>query len=131
MKKFNEMEYHPASEKLVKILQTKTQNSNPLFFRVVTAFYFGLIAAQMRASISGWVGKGTIPINVYSMALSPSGSGKGHSTGIIENEVLHQFKDIFTECTFPVISDKHLETLAIKRATRNNTPVEEELTKLS
>ena len=52
MKKFNEMEYHPASEKLVKILQTKTQNSNPLFFRVVTAFYFGLIAAQMRASIS-------------------------------------------------------------------------------
>ena len=50
------------------------------------------------------------------MALSPSGSGKGHSTGIIENEVLHQFKDTFTECTFPVISDKHLETLAIKRA---------------
>ena len=131
MKKFNEMEYHPASEKLVKILQTKTQNSNPLFFRVVTAFYFGLIAAQMRASISGWVGKGTIPINVYSMALSPSGSGKGHSTGIIENEVLHQFKDTFTECTFPVISDKHLETLAIKRATRNNTPVEEELAKVT
>ena len=85
----------------------------------------------MRASISGWVGRGTIPINVYSMALSPSGSGKGHSTGIIENEVLHQFKDTFTECTFPVISDKHLETLAIKRATRNNTSVEDELAKVT
>lgn len=124
------MEYHPSSEKLVKILQTKTQNSNPLFFRVVTAFYFGLIAAQMRASISGWVGKGTIPINVYSMALSPSGSGKGHSTGIIENEVLHQFKENYTECTFPVVSDKHLEDLSIKRATRNNTSVEDELAKV-
>lgn len=36
MKTFEEMEYHPASEKLVSILCSKTQNSNPLFFHKVT-----------------------------------------------------------------------------------------------
>ena len=88
MKPYDEMEYHPTSEKLVKVLQTKTQNSNPLFFREETAFYFGLVSAQMRASIKGWVGKTNIPINVYTMALAPSGTGKGHSAAIIEDEVL-------------------------------------------
>ena len=69
------MEYHPLSDKLVDILQTKTQNSNPLFFRVIVAYYLALVASQMRASIKGWAGRGTIPINVYALALSPSGTG--------------------------------------------------------
>ena len=125
------MEYHPTSEKLVKVLQTKTQNSNPLFFRVVSAFYFGLVAAQMRASIKGWVGKNNIPINVYTMALAPSGTGKGHSAAIIEDEVLCQFKETFKECTFPVMAAKHLEDLAIKRAIRNNSATEDELAKIT
>ena len=131
MKPYDEMEYHPTSEKLVKVLQTKTQNSNPLFFRVVTAFYFGLVSAQMRASIKGWVGKTNIPINVYTMALAPSGTGKGHSAAIIEDEVLCQFKETFKECTFPVMATKHLEDLAIKRAIRNNSATEDELAKIT
>jgi len=35
MKTFAEMEYHPAAESLVEVLCSKTQNSNPLFFRVL------------------------------------------------------------------------------------------------
>lgn len=130
-KSYADMEYHPSSEQLVKVLQTKSQNSNPLFFRVVTAFFTGLVAAQMRASISGWIGKGKIPINVYSIALAPSGTGKGLSTGVIEREVLHQFKEVFMEQTFPYVSQNNLEQLAIKRANRNGSSTEDELLKVT
>lgn len=75
MRPFEEMEYHPIAEKLVQILQTKTQNTNPLFFRIIVAYYMALIASHMRVNIKGWAGRGTIPVNVYAMALSPSGSG--------------------------------------------------------
>lgn len=129
-KPYKEMTYHPMSEKLVSILQAKAQNSNPLFFRVVTAFYLGLVAAHMRASIKGWVGKDNIPINVYSLALSPSGTGKGLSTTTIENEVLGQFKEVFLERTFPICSDMSLEQLAVKRANRSGTAMEDELAKV-
>lgn len=75
MKSFNQMKYHPLSEILVEILQAKTQNTNPLFFRVIVAYYLSVIAGQMRASIKGWTGKEPIPVNSYVIALQPSGSG--------------------------------------------------------
>ena len=131
LKPYEDMVFHPVSEKLVKILQTKTQNTNPQFFRVVTAFYFGLVAAQMRTFISGWVGKSKIPINTYSIALAPSGSGKGHSTGIWEHEILNQFKHVFTEYTFPTQAALKLEELANTRAMRNGTDLNDELTKVT
>lgn len=130
LKPYTEMQFHPVSEKLVHILQTKTQNTNPLFFQVLVAYYFGLMAAQMRASISGWTGKGTIPINVYAFNLSPSGTGKGHSTSLMESEVIHQFLEVFTEHTFPVMAENNLDRLANKRALRNNTDAGDELEKI-
>lgn len=130
LKPFDEMQYHPTSEKLVKILQTKTLNRNPLFFRVVVAYYFGLVASHMRTNIKGWAGRGTIPINVYTLALSPSGSGKGHAVGLIEGEVINNFRNIFYDHTFPISAEQHCEQLAIKRANKNGTDVDEELNKL-
>lgn len=130
LKPYSEMEYHPISENLVKILQTKTQNTNPLFFQVLVAYYFGLVAAQMRASIAGWAGKGTIPINVYAFNLSPSGTGKGHSTSVMETEVLQQFREVFTEHTFPIMAEMNLERLANKRAIRHGTDANDELEKI-
>lgn len=130
LRPYEDMSYHPISEKLVTILQTKTQNTNPLFFRVLVSYYFGLISAQMRASINGWTGKGTIPINVYAFNLSPSGTGKGHSTSVMESEVIHQFIEEFTEHTFPVMAEMNLERLANKRAARNGTDANDELEKI-
>lgn len=130
LKPYQDMEFHPVSEKLVKILQTKTQNTNPLFFQVLVAYYFGVVAAQMRASIAGWVGKGTIPINVYAFNLSPSGTGKGHSTSIMESEVINHFREVFTEHTFPVLAETNLEILANKRAARNGIDPNDELEKI-
>lgn len=130
MKEISEMCYHPLAEKLVSVLQTKTQNTNPLFFRVIVAYYFAMITSQMRVSIKGWTGKGTIPVNVYALALSPSGSGKGHSTSLIENEVINNFRVVFLEHTFPIKAQQHCEELAVRRANRNGTNAEDELVKL-
>ena len=88
LKAYEDMPYHPLSEKLVEILQTKTLNYNPMFFRVQVAYYMGLVAGQMRASIKGWTSKKPIPINVYALNLSISGTGKGQSSTILEQEVL-------------------------------------------
>jgi hypothetical protein len=129
MKSFDEMEYHPASEKLVEILCSKTQNSNPLFFRVLVGYYFSLVASMMRASIATH-DRGDIPVNMYALNLSTSGSGKGFSTNIIENQVINQFRGRFLEETFPILAENNLPKLALKRANRKSSDPEEELVRV-
>jgi hypothetical protein len=123
------MEYHPASEKLVEILCSKTQNSNPLFFRVLVGYYFSLVASMMRASIATH-DRGDIPVNMYALNLSTSGSGKGFSTNIIENQVINQFRGRFLEETFPILAENNLPKLALKRANRKSTDPDEELVRV-
>lgn len=126
MKTFDEMDYHPASEKLVNILCSKTQNSNPLFFRVLVGYYFSLVASTMRTTIATH-DRGDIPVNLYALNLSTSGSGKGFSTNIIENQVIQLFRQRFLEETFPILAEQNLPKLAIKRANRKSTDPDEEL----
>jgi hypothetical protein len=129
MKSFDEMEYHPASEKLVSILCSKTQNSNPLFFRVLVGYYFSLVASMMRTTIATH-DRGDIPVNMYALNLSTSGSGKGFSTNIIENSVINQFRGRFLEETFPILAEQNLPKLALKRANRKSTDPDEELVRV-
>lgn len=130
MKNFNQMKYYPLAEELVEILQTKTQNTNPLFFRVIVAYYLSVIAGQMRASIKGWIGKEPIPVNSYVIALQPSGAGKGHSTTMMSQEVLKGFTETFIEHTFPITAECNIQQLAIKRANKSGKDIDEEQTKL-
>lgn len=123
------MEYHPASEKLVSILCSKTQNSNPLFFRVLVGYYFSLVASMMRTTIATH-DRGDIPVNMYALNLSTSGSGKGFSTNIIENSVINQFRGRFLEETFPILAEQNLPKLALKRANRKSTDPDEELVRV-
>lgn len=129
MKTFDEMEYHPTSEKLVQILCSKTQNSNPLFFRVLVGYYFSLVASMMRTTIATH-DRGDIPVNMYALNLSTSGSGKGFSTNIIENQVINQFRQRFLEETFPILAEQNLPKLAVKRANRKSTDPDEELVRV-
>lgn len=122
----NQMPYHPTAEQLVQILCNRTQNTEPLFFRVLVGYYFAVVASQMRCII-GTPDRGDIPVNVYALNLSPSGTGKGHSTSIIEDEVIHQFRDRFLEETFPLLAERNLPVLANKRAMRKNSDPDEEL----
>ena len=129
MKSYDEMEFNPTSEKLVNILCSKTQNSNPLFFRVLVGYYFSLVASMMRTSIATH-DRGDIPVNMYALNLSTSGSGKGFSTNIIENQVINQFRGRFLEETFPILAESNLPKLALKRANRKSNDPDEELVRV-
>ena len=124
-----EMDYHPTSEELVKVLCAKTQNSNPLFFRVLVGYYFCMVASAMRCVIAT-PDRGDIPVNMYALNLSTSGSGKGHSTSIIENEVINLFRQRFMEETFPLLAEMNLPKLAHKRAMRKQCDPDEELVRV-
>lgn len=110
------MQFFPLQEELVNVLIKKTQNRNPLFFRVLIAYHFARLASMMRVDIDT-LDRGLIPINVYAIALSPSGSAKGFSTNIIEDHVINQFKEVFLNSTFPAIADQNIDKLAVKRQT--------------
>jgi hypothetical protein len=116
MRPFDEMSFFHTQEELVDILIKKTQNQNPLFFRVLIAYHFARLASMMRVDIDT-LDRGLIPINVYAIALSPSGSAKGFSTNIIEDHVINQFKEVFTQSTFPAIAMQSIDKLAVKRQT--------------
>lgn len=120
----SDMTYHPVSEKLREILNKKTQSENDLFYRVLIAFQFSVMASQMRCAIKT-PDRGVIPVNMYALNLATSGAGKGHSTNILEENVFHLFRDRFME-TFEFMASNHLDKLACDRALRKGTPEEEE-----
>ena len=80
------MAFDERSEKIVKVLCQKTQNKDPLFFRVLTAYYLTKVASMMRTNINT-PDRGIIPINMYAINLGISGAGKNHSTNIVEEPV--------------------------------------------
>lgn len=123
---FDEMTYHPTSEQLVDILMDKTQSDNALFYRVLVAYYFSMIASTMR-TIVATPDRGDIPVNLYAINLSPSGTGKGHSTNIMEDDVTHLFRQRFLDETFPVLAETNLPKLALKRAARKGGDPDAEL----
>lgn len=127
LKPVEEMQYHPKSEQIVALLRSKTQNAkSDTYFRVLTAFFFGQMAASMRASVIT-ADRGEIPINTYAMALMTSGAGKGHSLNIMEEEIVNQFKTTFLKTTFQAVAEDAIDSEAIRKATINSTDYQDEL----
>lgn len=124
LKSYEEMQYFPKSEKLVEILCQKTQNTNPLFFRVVVAYYFSKVASMMRCNIKTH-DRGVIPVNIYAINLALSGQGKGYSTNIIEEQVINQFRERFLDETFTIVSQENLLKIANQRAAKKGKDPEE------
>ena len=122
MKPLDQLTLHPITEKIVDILCKKTQNANPMFFRVLISYHLSKMASMMRVKLATR-DRGTIPINLYAINLAASGLGKNHSTNIIEEQITNQFNSAFFEATYPVICDENLAKLATKRAyIRNEDP---------
>ena len=122
-----DMEYHEKSEQCVALLRSKTQNTkSDTYFRVLTAFFFGQMASSMRAAVVT-EDRGKIPINTYAMALMTSGAGKGHSLNIMEEEIVNQFKEVFTRQTFREVAEAAIDTEAIKKSVINSTDYPDEL----
>lgn len=115
MKDINIIPYHAMSEKIVQILCQRTNNSDPHFFRILTAYHLAKVASMMHVKVHSKAQR-IIPINVYAINLATSGHGKGHSTSIFEDEILNGFRNVFENETFPVITEENLARLATKRA---------------
>ena len=126
LKPFDQMAFDPVTEMLTDVMCAKTQNTERMFFRVASSYYWGVIASQMHAKVQGW-GKSDLPINIYAMNLSPSGTGKGYSTGLIEGSVINKFRDSFMENTFPLAAEKNMSNIASSRALRKGTDVNDEM----
>jgi len=124
------IQHHPAMEEIVEVLCAKTSNTDKGFFRTEAAYFFGKMAAAMRAMILT-KDRGEIPVNIYALALATSGFGKGHSVHIFENEFLSGFKKRFMEDTFPTVAEKSLWDIANDKAARNGTDPQEEFDKVS
>lgn len=123
------MTHNPILESLTDVLCAKTQNTDRLFFRAIVAHFLGKVASNMRATVET-KDRGSIPVNVYSLCLSPSGSGKGYSVNILENEIFKGFRKRFTEETLVTISDQNLWEMANDRASRSGTDPDEEKERL-
>lgn len=124
MRDLSTLDYHDTSEKLVQVLCSKTQNTNPIFFRILVAYYFAKCASMMRTNIKTH-DRGIIPVNVYAMNLATSGAGKGHSTNIVEEHVINQFKERFLEQTFRITAETNLRRIANYRAIRSGEDPDE------
>ena len=107
--------YHPFSEKIVDILVRKVNNDNRHFFRLHIGYYLSKIASMMRCNIQTKE-RGVIPVNSYVLNLMVSGTGKGHSTNIIEHEFIAHFRKEFLNSVFPRKAEEHLETIAQEKA---------------
>jgi hypothetical protein len=128
MKPLDQLSYHPTSERLTEILCNRTQSTDPLFFRVLIAYYFSVLASMMRCQIKT-MDRDKVPVNMYAINLATSGFGKGRSLNIIEGEVINQFLHRFKEETFPFAALKNLPVIANERALRNQSDPDEELEK--
>jgi len=126
VKNYEDMQYFPAVKKLADVLCAKTQSTDPLFFRIMVSYYFAKVASMMRCNIKT-LDRGDIPVSMYAINLANSGHGKGHSTNIVEEQVINEFRTRFLEETFPQISEKNLTKLANLRAIRKGNDDETEL----
>lgn len=123
---FDQMPLHQDSEDLVETMMSKSRNSDPMFFRNMVAYYWGVVAAMMRASVVTPEGD-SIPINVFAINLSPSGTGKGISSSMMEQKVLRRFFDAFQTETLPLLEETELPKLALKRASVSGGDPDQEL----
>lgn len=120
------MKHHPVVELLGDVLSARTQNSDKSFFIIQSCYHLAKLAGMMRVCVDGQ-GFGKLPVNFYGINAATSGFGKGHATKIIEEQVVHLFRQTFMDYTYPTIAENSLVTLAVKRAQKKGTDDQEEL----
>lgn len=107
--------HYDKSEQLVKILKgtSKTADDN-YFFRVLSAYYMAKLSTIMRAEIVT-PDRGNLPTNLYCLSLAVSGFGKGRSINTMEEQIINGFKDSFIQNTLPIMTQVHIEKLAMEK----------------
>ena len=112
--------HHPIIEEITEVISRQTRRKDRGFFRAVVAYNLGVVASSMRASLNT-PDRGEIPVNLYTLALAPSGFGKGYSTFVVENIVLKAFRESFRDIVMPAKVAANIGKLAARRAVMNDT----------
>lgn len=123
---YKNLRHHPLSEKVVDAVCEKVGTTEKSFFRTHVAYYFSVVASMMRTDVA-IPGSNNEPVSVFAVNLAPSGFGKGHSTSIIEDEVIDEFRSDFIEETLPLMAETNLPKIANRRASRNGGDPDQEL----
>lgn len=128
---YSSFTYNPLVESIVEILRTKTQNSNPTFFRLQANYFLSLVPSMLDIKVDTPI-TGEVPINMFAISVANSGSGKGFSTNLLEEQILGEFREHFMYEVFPKFAQSRLDLEAIKRAQYlgiSQTEAEEKLNK--
>lgn len=112
--------HHQAIEDITQLVCAEVGNKDAAFFRPMVAYHLMTTAATMRAQLSTG-DRGDIPVNGYVIALSTSGSGKGHAMGVLENVIFRDFRRTFIDYTLPMLAEGAMWKLATSRAAKNGT----------
>ena len=123
---YDTLEHHPLSEQVVESICNRLQTQEPMFFRCMVAYFFATAASAMRTTIKTPEGN-EVPVNIFSLALAPSGFGKGRVKNLMEDEVLNQFQHRFLQETFPILAEQNIHKIALNRARRKASDPDEEL----
>lgn len=103
--------YNQDCEEIVEMLQRKTGIKSAHFLRTLVIHYFSVMASMQRVTVTDEIGDSTM-LNLYTLALAPSGTGKNYSTDLIEKSLLQPFTDVFTENTLPSTLYANIQRLA-------------------
>lgn len=122
--------YNQDCERIVEMLQRKTGIKSAHFLRTLVIHYFSVMASMQRATVTDDIGE-TSMMNLYTMALAPSGTGKNYSTDLIEKSLLAPFTDAFTELTLPNTLYANIQALAKKHFVTTTMTVDELMDELA
>lgn len=117
----SQYEFNPTMERIAEIISNKVQNPDKSIFRLMVSYNFCKLASMMRAKIN-LEGAGHLPINMYCINLAISGSGKGHSLNILEEQVTSLFRNKFLTETLVLRADANISQLAVRRAKKSLNP---------
>lgn len=126
MSDLDQYSYFQPAEDLTKYLKEKTQSTSISFFRTVVDYNLCKLASLMRVKVVTH-DRGVIPVNMYAIALAPSGTGKGHSTNIIEDQIVKGFRERYLSEVLPEVAKTNLAKIAVAKAHKKGTDPDDEL----
>jgi len=122
----NKLKYHEPTEVLVQHLLKKANSQDELFARTVTYFYLAVAASVVNTKVC-MPGNHKFPVNMFAVCLSPSGSGKGIMTSEMEDTILKDLKNNYTN-TFRAFAEDVIEARS-NAMQKEGTPQDEALAK--
>lgn len=122
--------HHQSVTEIAEVLCARTRKTDAKFFRILSVYYLSVMAACMRAKVRTR-DRGEIALNNYVLAMAPSGFGKGVSTTTFEEELMSDFRQMFSDHVMPNRAEQNMWKLASRRAASAGTDDQTEYDKLA